>query len=89
MEWKLSIVVLIPKPGKLPTDAGNMRTISLTISLCKTIERMDVNRVMWLLEKHEKLHLMLTEFGLHLSAQGSLAVIQTEITAHKTKRTLR
>ena len=48
--WREAVVILIPKPGKDHSDAGNFRPIALTSSLCKTMERMINARLMWSLE---------------------------------------
>ena len=43
--WHDAIIVPIPKPGKDHTDPINYRPISLTSSVCKTLERMVNNRL--------------------------------------------
>ena len=40
----------MPKPGKDSSDPNNYRPIALTSCLCKTMERMVNNRLMWVLE---------------------------------------
>jgi len=44
-QWKQSIIVPIPKPGKDHSNPLNYRPISLTSVLCKTMERMVNNRL--------------------------------------------
>ena len=48
--WKEATVFPIPKPGKDHKNPTNYRPIALTSRLCKTMERMDNARLVWLLE---------------------------------------
>ena len=48
--WREATIVAIPKPGKDSSDPNNYRPIALTSCLCKTMERMVNNRLMWVLE---------------------------------------
>ena len=48
--WREAIIVTISKPGKDSSDSNNYRPIALTSCLCKTMERMVNNRLMWVLE---------------------------------------
>lgn len=50
--WKEAIVIPIPKPGKDLKDPGNYRPIALTSCICKTMERMVNDRLVWFLEKY-------------------------------------
>ena len=43
--WKTAIIILVPKPGKVLSDPGSYRRISLTSCLCKTMERMVNSRL--------------------------------------------
>ena len=45
-----SIVIPIPKPGKDHSLPGNFCPISLTSCLCKLLERMVAERLVWVLE---------------------------------------
>ena len=45
-----SYVVPIPKPGKDTSDPTNYRPIALTSCVCKVMERMVNNRLVWYLE---------------------------------------
>ena len=38
-EWRESIIIPIPKPGKDPSNPGNYRPIALTSCVCKAMER--------------------------------------------------
>lgn len=48
--WQQATVLPIPKPGKPPTDPSSYRPIALTSCICKTMERMVNNRLIWYLE---------------------------------------
>ena len=48
--WSEAIVIPIPKPGKDHSDPNNYRPISLTSCVCKTLERMINDRLVWYLE---------------------------------------
>lgn len=49
-EWKHSVVIPIPKPGKPQTSPSNLRPISLTSNSCKITERMVKARLTWYTE---------------------------------------
>ena len=51
--WKEAIVIPIPKPGKDSTNPANYRPIALTSCICKTMERMVNDRLVWFLEKNK------------------------------------
>ena len=51
--WKEAIVIPIPKPGKDSSDPANYRPIALTSCICKTMERMVNDRLVWFLEKNK------------------------------------
>ena len=48
--WNEAMVIPIPKPGKDHSDPNNYRPISLTSCVCKTLERMINDRLVWYLE---------------------------------------
>ena len=48
--WREATIIPIPKPNKNPKHPQNYRPISLTSSLCKTLERMIADRLSWYLE---------------------------------------
>ena len=50
--WREALVIPIPKPGKDAIDPANYRPIALTSCLCKTLERMVNDRLVWFLEKN-------------------------------------
>ena len=51
--WKEAIVIPIPKPGKDSSNPANYRPIALTSCICKTMERMVNDRLVWFLEKNK------------------------------------
>ena len=50
--WREAIVIPVPKPGKDHTDPTNYRPIALTSCVCKTMERMINERLVWYLESN-------------------------------------
>lgn len=48
--WKHAVVVPVLKPGKDPSCPSSYRPIALTAVLCKVMERMVTNRLVYLLE---------------------------------------
>lgn len=78
-EWKESLVVPIPKPGKPPTQLGNLCPISLTSNVYKLLEGMVLCRIQWHLKTHAKLDPMKTGFRPHIGAQDSLLLLHKNI----------
>jgi ribonuclease HI len=56
--WCEATIIPIPKPGKDLTDPGNYRPIALTSCICKTLERIINERLVWFLEKNK----LITEY---------------------------
>ena len=54
-EWREATVIPLPKPEKEHSDPNNYRPISLTSCICKLVERMVNNRLMWYLESENLL----------------------------------
>ena len=50
--WSEATVIPIPKPGKDHSDPNNYRPIALTSCVCKTLERMINDRLVWYLESN-------------------------------------
>ena len=48
--WREAIIIPIAKPGKDSNDPNNYRPIALTSCVCKTMERMINDRLVWYLE---------------------------------------
>lgn len=63
---RLSWVCPIPKPGKNPVCASNVRSILLTFIRCKLMERMVLSRIDWIVQqRREVLHS--AQMGCHKS----------------------
>ena len=78
-EWKSSIILPILKPGKDSTNPKNYRPISLTSCICKLLERMVNNRLMWFLEKTQKLSPQQYGFRQGRNTIDPIAAITTDI----------
>ena len=50
--WRVALIISIPKPGKDNFNPLNYRPIALTSCICKTVERMVNERLVWYLEKN-------------------------------------
>jgi len=51
--WRQSYIIPIPKPDKDTTNPTNYRPIALTSCVCKVMERMINNRLVWYLERNK------------------------------------
>jgi len=51
--WRQSYIVSVPKPGKDTSDPTSYRPIALTSCVCKVMERMVNNRLVWYLERNK------------------------------------
>ena len=49
--WQEATIIPIPKPGKDHSNPTNYRPIALTSCICKTMERMVNDRLVWTLER--------------------------------------
>ena len=49
--WREALIISIPKPGKDNFNHLNYRPIVLTSCVCKTVERMVNERLVWYLER--------------------------------------
>ena len=57
-DWHKAVIIPIPKPGKDKTEATNYRPIALTSCICKTMEIMINDRLVWFLESNNLIHLL-------------------------------
>ena len=48
--WREALIIPVPKPGKDHTNPNNYRPIALTSCVCKTMERLINDRLVWVLE---------------------------------------
>ena len=78
-EWKTSIILPILKVGKEQTDPKNYRPISLTSNICKLLEKMVNNRLIWFLEKTQKLSPQQFGFRPGRTTIDPIAALTTDI----------
>jgi potassium voltage-gated channel Eag-related subfamily H protein 8 len=55
ISWKEATIIPIPKPGKDHSDPSNYRPNALASCICKTMERMINDRLVWFLESQNLL----------------------------------
>ena len=75
--WREATIIPIPKPGKDNTVPGNYRPIALTSCVCKILERIINNRLVWFLEKNELLTEVQAGFRKHRSTEDQLVRFET------------
>ena len=68
-----------PKGGKDPHDSNSYRPIALTSTLCKVMERLVANRLVWYLEKNSVLTNVQTGFRKSRSTLDQVIRLQDEI----------
>jgi len=51
--WRTSTVIPIPKPANDASDPNNYRSIALMSCLCKVVESMVKNRLVWFLVRNK------------------------------------
>ena len=66
--WKEATIIPIPKPGKDTTNPNNYRPTALMSCICKTLERMINERLVWYLETNN----IITEFQSGFRHQRSI-----------------
>ena len=77
--WKKANVIAFPKPGKDSSIPSNYRPIALTSCLCKTLERMVNNRLIYYLEVHHILSPSQSGFRSQRSTLDHLVSLETYI----------
>ena len=75
--WKKALLLPIPKPGKDHQNPNNFRPIALTSCLCKTVERMVNERLVYYLEKTKKLTKFQAGFRSERSTLDQLVRLDT------------
>ena len=78
-DWKSSVILPILKPGKEPTNPKNYRPISLTSCICKLFETMVNSRLMWHLERTQKLSFHQYGFRQGRTTIDPIAILTTDI----------
>ena len=77
--WHDAIVIPFPKPGKDTTNPKNYRPIALTNCLCKVLERMVNNRLVFVLEKRNLISLWQSGFRRGRSTIDNILMLETNI----------
>lgn len=77
--WTNSIIIPIPKQGKSKSDPETYRPISLTCSMCKVLEKIINNRLMWHMESRKLIIPEQSGFRKHRSTVDNLVDIESEI----------
>ena len=78
-DWNSSVIIPILKHGKEPSNLKNYRPISLTSCLCKLFETLVNSRLMWYLEKTEKLSSKQYGFRQGRTTADPIAALTTNI----------
>lgn len=77
--WKESIVIALPKPGKIRSDPNSYRPIALTSCLGKLLERMVAKRLSYTFEKDNMLSKYQCGFRTNHSPIDQLIRLETDI----------
>ena len=77
--WKEAIIIPIAKPGKDSSNASNYRPIALTSCVCKTLERMINNRLVWFLESNNLVTNFQSGFRTNRSTNDHLVRLESFI----------
>ena len=77
--WHLATIIPIAKPGRDPMFPGNYRPIALTSCLCKTMERMVNDRLIYILETLQVLSPSQSGFRQNRSTLDHLVSLETYI----------
>jgi len=78
-DWTHSIELPILKAGKHPHQPSSYRPIALTSTLCKIMERVVANRLVWYLEKHSILSNLQTGFRKNRCTLDELIRLQDTV----------
>ena len=82
-------IIPIPKPGKDKTEATNYRPIALTSCICKTMERMINDRLVWFLESNNLISRNQAGFRKNYSTNNHLVRLESFIyVMHLLKRNI-
>ena len=76
--WKYAIVKPILKPGKNKNDLNSYRSIALTNTTSKIIEKLIVNRITWCLEKNMLINPSQADFRKAMCTTDSIIRLHQE-----------
>ena len=77
--WRQAIIIPLAKPFKDSSNPTNYRPIALTSCLCKTMERLVNNRLVWYLEFNKHLNVVQSGFRKNRSTLDHLVSLETFI----------
>jgi ribonuclease HI len=77
VQWQQGIVIPIPKPNKEHTDPNSYRPIALTSCLCKTMERMVNDRLVYYLESNRVISNLQSGFRKQRCTTDQLVRLET------------
>ena len=77
--WKTAIITPVLKMGKVLSDPGSYRSISLTSCLCKTMEQMVNSRLTWYLERDMVITEYQSRFRRRRSSVDNIVTLETSI----------
>lgn len=77
--WKEALIIPIKKPGKDPSNPINYRPIALTSHLCKVMERMLTDRLIYHLEKMNWFSSYQSGFRCGRGTMDSVVLLEDEI----------
>ena len=77
--WHNAIVIPFPKPGKDLTDPKSYRLIALTSCLCKILEKMINNRLVFVLERKNLISPWQSGFRQGRSTTNNILMLETNI----------
>lgn len=78
-QWYHCVQIPVLKPGKDPTNPGSYRPISLIVILCKLMERMVKNRLVWFLQRSNLLSPFQSGFRKYRSTLDQLLRLETDV----------
>lgn len=78
-KWKHAAIIPILKPGKNPSAPSSYRPIALTAVLCKVMERMVTNRLVYVLETNSYFANYQNGFRIGRNTIDSIAVLDQDI----------
>lgn len=78
-EWKHAVIMPILKPGKNTGEPSSYHPIALISVLCKTMEQMVTDRLVYILEKQEYFTPYQSGFRIGRSTMDSVLLLESDI----------